>query len=576
MLFESRFEIVLMRLTQLKAEFQMQILACWLENNGSKETLLVILRSGDLGLDTCPPSYLHTLIAICHALQSYGQNSESLKWFRLLWVSHEKHRHDCDIPTERWFEVFEEYITILEMYEHLSERVRVAEEFRAIILADVGTTHHFYVRASIELAKLLEMEEVRHEEAVAIYEEVCRYEVHLFEDRETIAALIEIAKCRLSILFETYHGLAHRAESLLINAFLSLKTQLGCSHEKVLIALTRVVEHYCKQKRRGNVKAATNIVEEYIVELLVEERSETVLFSIARSIATMYRELSSVEFGLKFLQVIKDEVTLGELTSNEHCGFKHDQLPGLDRRCFVFIHALEQLLCGYEREGMLNDIIVDIFTESCLSEAWFVSLRQPQAIHVRLASGARLLAFLELKSRQVEVRRLRTEMWEMFREYCSGSTSSEHLWQLFELSLANVTKKVVSIAMLELLVHVALDFFSAKEFEASLQLLQWSQVYFKQLTTVEHSRVIELAFKVSGSFSAKIENDKCHVELHRISSEILVKVLKFSHLDVDLSSIPVSQLNMIIRLLGEQRNFSVLEVSLACNLDCQDRHLIEI
>ncbi|KAI8622940.1 hypothetical protein F5Y19DRAFT_482245 [Xylariaceae sp. FL1651] len=53
--FESKFEVILTRLTQLKAEFHMQILSRWIELNSSKESLLFILRGFDFSLDTCPP-----------------------------------------------------------------------------------------------------------------------------------------------------------------------------------------------------------------------------------------------------------------------------------------------------------------------------------------------------------------------------------------------------------------------------------------------------------------------------------------------------------------------------------------
>ncbi|QUC19152.1 uncharacterized protein UV8b_03393 [Ustilaginoidea virens] len=562
--FEARFEVILTRLVQLKAEFQLQTLNRWLEIRGSTESLLLILRGFDeFGLDTCPPAYLDILVRICLSLQPHADDAQSLRWFRLLWGSLEKHRHECDISTEQLFEVYQEYIVVLGAHEEFGERLRLAESFRALILSDFGTTHHLYVRASIELAKILELESLRYNEAVAIYEELCRCDLHLYEDREAITALIEIAKYRLTLLFESHPELGHRAETLLIEAFASLKLQFPCSHEKVLVALTRIIEYHRKQKRRENITAAIKIIEEYTVSLLVEERNEVVLFDISRSIAKMYRELSSVEHGIKLIQMIKEEVTLGGILCSEgHMGFKHDQLIQLDRRCFVFIHALEQLLCGYEREKMLDEIIREVYTETCLYESWSVSVRQRRRpIWVRLAAGARLLSFLELKGRENEARGLRSEMWEMFKDFCPASLASDSIWQLFELSLANVTKKVVSLALLESLVKVSLEVFPTRNFDLSLQFLHWSRVYFKQLTKTEHSRVVELAFKISGYFSRKVqvEDDKTLAELQRISSEILVDVLKVGHLDINFGSIPLDQLNVIIRLLGERKNFSMLE-----------------
>jgi hypothetical protein len=78
---------------------------------------------------------------------------------------------------------------------------------------------------------------------------------------------------------------------------------------------------------------------------------------------------------------------------------------------------------------------------------------------MRLAAGARVVGFSELKGRHVEMRRLRTEMWEIFKGFCSTSVPSESLWQLFELTLSNVNKKVVSINILECLVDVGLGVF---------------------------------------------------------------------------------------------------------------------
>ncbi|KAM0074866.1 hypothetical protein ACKRZS_013106 [Fusarium odoratissimum] len=565
--FESRFEIIILRLTQLKAEFHMCHLNHWLECHGSVDSLLIILRGfGDFGLDSCPPAYISILMKVCLSLhKSHSEHSETLTWFRFLWNSIEKHRHNHEIiSSEQWFEVYQEYLIILGVHEQHTERLHLAESFRAVILADFGATHAYYIRASIEFAKILEIDTVRYVEAVSIYEELCQFDIHCCDEGDSIIALLEIAKYRLSVLFESHCDLGHRAETLLIDSFVSLKWELSYSHEKVLVALTRIVDYHRKQKRRESISVAIKVIEEYIVGLLVEERNEIVLFDIARSLAKMYRELSSVEFGIKFIQTLKEEVLMGEKSKVEgFCGFGHeDRLAHLDRRCFIFIHAFEQLLCGYERENMLDIIIRDVYTETCLYEAWSVSVRtSSRPIHMRLAAGARLIAFLELKGRQTEVRKLRTDMWEMFKGFCSTSVSSESLWQLFELTLSNVNKKIVHIDILERLVEVSLQVYKAKDFKVSLQLLKWSQVYFRQLTKTKHSHVVKLAFKISESFSRRHTHDHDHVilELQQISSEILVEVLKVGRLDIDFGTIPFDQLNVIIRLLGERKNFSMLE-----------------
>ncbi|KAF9773543.1 hypothetical protein IL306_008630 [Fusarium sp. DS 682] len=565
--FESRFEVIIVRLTQLKAEFHLCHLNHWLDCNGSVDSLLIILRDfGDFGLDSCPPAYISILMRVCLSLhKSHSEHSETLTWFRFLWNSIEKHRHDHEIiSSEQWFEVYQEYLIILGVHEQHTEHLHLAESFRAVILADFGATHAYYIRASIEFAKILEIDTVRYVEAVSIYEELCQLDLRCCDEGDSIVALIEIAKYRLTELFECHHDLGHRAETLLIDAFVSLKWELSYSHEKVLVALTRIIDYHRKQKRRESITIAIKTIEEYIVGLLVEERNEIVLFDIARSLAKMYRELSSVEFGIKFIQTLKEEVLMGEKSKVEgFCGFGHqDRLGHLDRRCFVFIHAFEQLLCGYEREYMLDLIIRDVYTETCLYEAWSVSFRSSsRPIHIRLAAGARLIAFLESKGRNTEVRKLRTDMFEMFKGFCSTCVSSESLWQLFELTLTNVNKKVVHIDILERLVEVSLQVYKAKEYKISLQLLKWSQVYFRQLTKTKHSHVVKLAFKISESFSRRHTHDHDHIiiELQQISSEILVEVLKVGRLDIDFGTIPFDQLNVIIRLLGERKNFSMLE-----------------
>jgi hypothetical protein len=72
---------------------------------------------------------------------------------------------------------------------------------------------------------------------------------------------------------------------------------------------------------------------------------------------------------------------------------------------------------------------------------------------------------------------------------------------------------------------------------------------------------VELAFKISGSFSSHgHSSDDCIlIELQQISSETLIEVLKVGRLDIDFGTIPFDQLNVIIRLLGERKNFSMLE-----------------
>ena len=565
--FESRFAVVMQRLVQLRAEFYMQTLVRWCDHGvSSTETLLILLKSfGEFGLDTCPPAYLHILIKVCGSLQSHGTHAEALKWYQFLWVSLEKHRHECDISYEQYFDVFQEYLVILDHHKAFNDGLLLAEEFQALILAELGSKHLLYIRTRIEFAKILERHEHRYAEAVSIYEELSHCDHHHFEDcRDEFLALIEITRHRLSSLFECHHDLSHRAEVLLIDTFTSCKLKYCYSDEKVIIALTRIIEYHRKQKHQGSITAAIKVIEEYILGLLVEERQDRILFGVARTLAKMYRELSSVQMGIKFIHHVKEQVISGEHTIIEgHCGFGHGQIAHLDRRCFVFIHAFEQLLCGYEKENMLDEIIRDIYTETCLYEAWSVSVRQSsRSIHVRLAAGARLVAFLEQKGRHGEMRSLRTEMWEMFKSFSPSSISTESLWQLFELSLAHVHKKKISITLLECLVDVSLNVFTkARDYAVTLQLLRWSQIYFKQLTKTEHSKAVALAFRISESFSRRlhVETDVCFTELHSISSEILVEVLKVGQLDIDFGTIPFGQLNVIIRLLGERKNYSMLE-----------------
>ncbi|KAM0228393.1 hypothetical protein ACHAP5_011949 [Fusarium lateritium] len=133
-------------------------------------------------------------------------------------------------------------------------------------------------------------------------------------------------------------------------------------------------------------------------------------------------------------------------------------------------------------------------------------------------------------------------MWEMFKGFCT-------------------TSKDVSINILECLVDVSPDVYKARDLKVCLQLLKWSQVYFRQLTKTKHSRAVELAFKISESFSrrGRDHDDTIVIELQQISSEILVEVLKVGRLDIDFGTIPFAQLNVIIRLLGERKDFSMLK-----------------
>ncbi|KAH7320599.1 hypothetical protein B0I35DRAFT_197948 [Stachybotrys elegans] len=573
--FESRFDVIMIRLSQLRSELYLQTLVRWCDGDSCSTDALIILLQGfeDFGLETCPPAYLDILIKVCLSLSSHGEHAQSLKWFRFLWTSLEKHRHDCEISYEQWFEVYQEYLIVLGLHEEFSERILLAEEFQSLILIELGSKHLLYLRARIEFAKILELDSVRYTEAVTIYEELGHIDFHGFEDchREEFMALIEITKYRLSLLFESHPDMSHRAEVLLIDSFTSLKLKLCYSDEKVIVALTRIIEYYRKQKRQGSISAAIKVIEEYILGLLVEERNEVILFGVARTLAKLYRELSSVEIGIKFIQHVKDQVLGGQHTVVEgHCGFGHGQLAQLDRRCFVFIHSFEQLLCGYEREKMLDEIIRDIYTETCLYEAWSVSVRQSKRdIHVRLAAGARLVAYLDQKGRHTEMRQLRNDIWEIFKDFVPASISTESLWQLFELSLANIHKKTVSITLLERLVDVGLAVFTkARDYGVTLQFLRWSQIYFTQFTKTEHSKAVTLAFRISECFSRRQGvTDVIFIELQTVSSEILVEVLKVGHLDMDFSTIPFNQLNAIIRLLGQQKNFTMLERILQCLWD---------
>ena len=84
--------------------------------------------------------------------------------------------------------------------DHLGA-IRLARELRAVFLAEFGPQDYFSIQAAMELAQLLEIDTVRHEEAVHIYEDICRLPVEGARcDSDDLATLIRRARERLAEL----------------------------------------------------------------------------------------------------------------------------------------------------------------------------------------------------------------------------------------------------------------------------------------------------------------------------------------------------------------------------------------
>ncbi|KIL84031.1 hypothetical protein FAVG1_12727 [Fusarium avenaceum] len=508
------------------------------------------------------------LLALCKSQRGKGKQESYtilLRRYERLWSYYADLRHHVSMDAARGFEIYIGYSQTLLSVGSVSIAVRLARKLRTIMLSDLGRQDIWYLKASLELTKLLEMDDTTLREAVDIYDELNEVCMGLSDLDEAFIEVLRLVEERLSVLMSSKPLLHDRAETILIKSWRQCAKKHGYGHDRSISSLRKVIDFWVVNLTIENKKQATVTLEEVILGVLKKETNPRKLFYLAEHFSAMYKLLGVSHGNLTFLQTIRSEIARSQqpqgLCGQAYLENRHKRSVTYDRRCLVLVYAMEEL-SKKKTESLFGDILTRVVAETALYEAWLRAGQQNDQLGNLLTTGSRLIQHLESHSLLSEANGIRDELWKLFcRMLDRSEDKSSSTYHLFQAILASSSEQDISASLLEDAFVLIEQMGDAGSHKACFYLSQWVFEYSEGGADSDDSSSALVLLKLS-TLLYKISEIEVDVSLSGLIEELATQlgVLAMSYTsDIDLSVLSVSHLTCILSIAGKQNDYTTLK-----------------
>ncbi|KAI9151227.1 hypothetical protein HJFPF1_08426 [Paramyrothecium foliicola] len=506
------------------------------------------------------------LLALCKSHGGSRRNERStelLKWYERLWSYYFDLRHDLAMDTARGFEIFHGYSDILVSMNSISTAVRLARRLRAILLSDFGKQDVWYLKACLELSKLLEMDDTTMREAVDMYDEVNEVALGLSNIDDAFVAILRLSQHRLSILVSSKPCLHERAENILVKAWRFEIKKHGHAHKNTMSCLQKLLDFCISIATVDAKQKAEDILREAVLGVIAKEFDPVALSRLAEQFYDMYRKSGFGYERLGFLTAVRAQILRPK--QEKLCGQAYLQsgnaMPSYDRRCLVLVYSMEALFQSSKRDTLLSDAMTRVLAESCLYEAWLRACLAGDRLGDLLSTGSGLIAHLESCKLVIESREIQQNLWTLFCKMLGQSEKkSTSTYTFFQDVLEALRQDEISLSLLETALATIQDLTEAGNLRSCLLLSEWIYSCGQARADMDDGAVSVLYLRLSTVLYSCSEKEKTKLggELEALATRI--GVLAMSHnSNLDLSLMSLSYMRLIMRIAGKQNDFQTLK-----------------
>lgn len=555
------------------------------------EEIIAVFNHGD---HTCHSDALDAMMFMCRWHYESGHWHKLRNVCKTLWDTW-RHRHaGHEKFTAEFVEVlYLRYRYVLEHHVHVEYSVlrEVIIEYRNACVKSFGVLVAVTIKALIELAHFnMKMEKHVHE-AITLYEEVLTH-VETTSKTTTTTKVITtttITQVRERLTHAYIRVCSHesvstqtleRAIKIVLHRYESLRSTLGCAHIETLTVLREVVYLHLKLKKQDSVVVVQRMLLEATVEIIIREPHSKTLHEAGKIIGQIFTSCGLTSRAHDLIHEIRLQIITGTATSGNKLGIKLDKAVG--RVSFVFLVTLEQII----RENFsvsYAEVMADYITESVLYESYTQSLKASPII--MLGHAARLRAFLHRHKRQGQIERIEEQSFEIFIKKWSLSAQPQ-IRKIFYISLLEqIGEEVREINVGDIACRSSVTKVTALlkhgRVQEAYEVAHCAFHFIKEQRSYHRFENIHYGFKLSGLMAGlglekpvKANIDaKLRQSMRQLSQEIIREVLKcFKESKIDFVRLPLSDLNGLIALLGEQQNYADLEVCALClSIPCQSK-----
>ena len=544
------------------------------------------------GLTHCHHDALEASIILSKWYFETQQWEQCREQCRLIWatVCHNRGDRKELFNVEFIMTISERYITVCRYHVKVEYKVlrKLVEEYRELSVRLFGAMAMISISAMIHVATILELREESYYEAVAIYEDVIKKLSQLTTKTTTttttttttMTVSVSTVRKKLTKLYVTItksstkcsHETLQRAIALCEERFAELKIELGVWHSATLEVLAELIMLQRRLDTKESHAHCVYLLRIHFLEIITQTSiAAGNLFSAAITLARMFITCGLQQIGFEMSQKLRRILIVRDLTLDEAFGFMVDH--GIGKSSYVFIVAFEETLRG-RKEICYTELRADILVETVLYERFTQVLQvEVKETETVLFVGAQLRRFLAPRKREHQLKHLDEKLYSIFwNNYSTGVAVKEHVkWTLY---FTLITRMGESNSHQHSLVHhacVASDnsvklFIQESRFEAAYELATALFRFLHSQKAYQDTQHLGYGLKLSLHLASrgglpKATEMKLAEQMLQLSKTVIHEVLDAcKHHGIDLASLELGDLNELIGLLGEQRNWIELEV----------------
>lgn len=538
--------------------------------------------------NVCHRDAFEPLLIVVTELFNQGRFSDALQPFTVLFNTLPHSNVNPKLRDQTFVKsVFDNYVQCLRLVHRDVHVIHdVAAQYRKTCTSVFGATASITIQATQTLANVCRESTKYESEAVQLYEELLKIqsnEVDIDHDdiRATLDAIYEDQCASVSSSTESVSAeQMYKVISIRSRRLSTTRSTNGWAHQDSLSQMDELVALYVK---RGETHAAVSLLQETAIQVLVTETSTTRLTAAAKHIASSFIATGQVHRAKELAQEIYRQIVAKDTVNISTAKF---DLTVKHRQTLAFLAQFEYSIREREESSLtVNEIYSSLTAEYLYFEQFRAEISSAKASSFQSVIGtvSRLHGFLRSRGRWSPAARLVDQFTNYF-----VSTQNE------KIQVSAGQAKVFISALLEYFsTHSSHDFLrsvaiasynrveqllSSKDYKTASDLALTSFKFIRAHDGFSSSiSTIKLGFKlglaVSGRDIQPHPDPPTRKNMLTTSAIIMTDILGYCKLKkIDLSQLDLLNLNSLIGLLDEQKDYHMLEWVLSSLWNSRERH----
>lgn len=527
-----------------------------------------IIRALNKDSPNCHPDAIEPLIIVLTELYNQSRYTDAVPYYSLLfttWLNDPKKSPNFQDTT-----FVQEFFT---RYTHCLRSIRtdytvihkITTDYQAKVKIVFGATASITIQATLALAKVCQ-ESKRYESiAITLYEELLKIKTDEFDHEEIRATLDGIYEEQTSLAIKSdsvSDEMVSRASRILRKRVTTIREQHGWAHEESLVQLTEMVNFHYKHSK---IDSVLEELKQSTVHILSSETSSVALASAAVTIAGSYIATNQISKATQLSEELYRQVIMKDTSKIKESQF---DLTTKGRQSLVFLAQLEHSL--HQRTSTITEILAALTTEYVYFEEFrSQTVSRTSTFQSVSLSASRLYHFLLRSNRHVVATRVLDDYVAYFL-----NTEGKRI-KLTETAQV----KILLVTILDHFnTHQSSNFIRSVGIAANYRVINLLQkkIYddaanlaiaaFRYISANEVYRtpaivkfVFTLGVFITGRTITPQPDAAVQKKLHSVSAVIIQEVLRtISDLKINLAQISLEYLNILIGLLGEQKDYKNL------------------